>query len=288
MSYWPKFVIFRRAKYVKPTVLNDYVRTGAALVNRPDLTVIIPVYNEARTIANVLDAVHSSPYSMQILVIDDGSTDDTPGAIDRWIDRTDADAEVIRHPTNCGKGTAIRTGLARATGVVTIIQDADLEYDVADYPRIVEPILTGKVDVVYGSRYLRPDNSLPWTPNRVCVHLLNLMVRVLYGLKITDEATGYKAFRTDILRRMDLRCERFEFCPEVTAKVGRMGLEIREVPIRYRPRYHRDGKKIRWPDGLEAVATLCRWRVARFRPGSLSPHHEATPGEAILGIEEFS
>ncbi len=235
-------------------------------MNQPELTVIIPVYNEVATIAAVLDAVAGVPFSEQVIVIDDGSTDGTPEAITAWLDRTGADVEVLRHAANRGKGAAIRTGLARARGVATLVQDADLEYDVADYPRVAGPILAGEVDVVYGSRYLRPDNHLPWTSYRVCVHLLNLMARVLYGLKITDEATCYKAFRTNILKRMDLRCERFEFCPEVTAKVGRMHLDIREVPICYRPRSRDEGKKIRWWDGVEAIGTLLYWRIARFRP----------------------
>jgi glycosyltransferase involved in cell wall biosynthesis len=156
--------------------------------------------------------------------------------------------------------------LAAARGDVTLIQDADLEYDPDDYPKLVEPIRNGDADVVYGSRYRCQENYLPWTPNRVCVHLLNVMVRMLYRQRITDEATCYKVFRTDLLRRLDLQCERFEFCPEVTAKVCRAGVPIREVPIRFHPRFAADGKKIRWKDGVEAVWTLLRWRLKRWRP----------------------
>lgn len=237
-------------------------------MDSPDLTVIIPVYNEAPTIAAVLEAVSSVPFAAQVVVVDDGSTDGSAQVIEAWVrcGGIGAGRKFLRHPRNLGKGAAICTGLEHALGQVTLVQDADLEYDVADYPKIIGPILGGEADVVYGSRYLRPQNALPWTTNRACVHLLNGLVRLLYGLKVTDEATCYKAFRTSILRRMGLRCRRFEFCPEVTAKLGRMGLDIMEVPISYRPRSHGEGKKIRWTDGVEAISTLIYWRFARFRP----------------------
>ncbi len=234
-------------------------------MSEPTLTVLIPAYNEAHTIAQVLDAIVALPCENQIVVIDDGSTDGTAQAVEGWILRTGRAIEVVRHSVNRGKGAAIRSGLKLARGAITIVQDADLEYDPAEYPRLIGPILRNEADAVYGSRYLRPA-GLPWGPNRVCVLLLNLMVRLLYGQTLTDEATCYKAVRTEILRRLDLRCERFEFCPEVTAKLCRMGIRIHEVPIAYTPRTQREGKKIRWKDGIEAVATLLRWRLAPFRP----------------------
>jgi glycosyltransferase involved in cell wall biosynthesis len=232
------------------------------------LTVIVPAYNEAATIADLLKRVHDSRYEKLLVIVDDGSTDRTSIVVDGWCTQQTPvpSIELRSHALNRGKGAAIRSGLAAARGDVVLIQDADLEYDPADYPALVEPILKGEADVVFGSRYLRRENHLPWTANRLCVHLLNLMVRVLYGRKITDEATCYKAFRTDVLRRMDLRCERFEFCPEVTAKACRMRLRIREVPIRYTPRTKAQGKKIRWRDGVQAIWTLVYWRFARFRP----------------------
>lgn len=246
----------------------------------PELTVIVPVFNEAATVAAVLDAVTAAAYEKQIVVVDDGSTDGTAGAIAAWVERTGGagpgfEVQFARHPVNRGKGAAIRTGLALARGGVTLVQDADLEYDPADYPAVVGPILAGAADAVYGSRYLRPDGPLPWTVNRACVVLLNALVLGLYGRRLTDEATCYKAFRTDALRRMGLRCERFEFCPEVTAKACRMGLNLVEVPARYAPRTAAEGKKIRWRDGVEAVATLLRWRVAPFRPHAPAPLAEA-------------
>jgi glycosyltransferase involved in cell wall biosynthesis len=251
----------------------------------PLLTVIIPAYNEARSIAELLDAVAAAPYRRkQIVVVDDASSDGTGAVLDAWRQRTGVDIDLVRHPANRGKGAAIRTGLERARGPICLIQDADLEYDPSDYPALVEPIVSGRADVVYGSRYLRRDNPLPMTANRLCVHLLNLMVRVLYGQAISDEATCYKAFRTEVLRRMDLRCERFEFCPEVTAKASRMGLTIHEVPVRYRPRSILEGKKIRWSDGVEAIATLLRWRVSRMHPSHPAPEAAVGPPRGIADI----
>jgi dolichol-phosphate mannosyltransferase len=230
----------------------------------PSLTVIIPAYNEAATIERLLDAVASTPYRKQVVVVDDGSTDATATLADCWNDRHRGDVEVVRHRVNRGKGAAIRTGLARARGEVVLVQDADLEYSPEDYPALIDPILSGEAEVVYGSRYLRPSGALPWTVNRICVVLLNFVVRIFYGRKLSDEATCYKAFRTELLRSMRLRCERFEFCPEVTAKACRMGVAILEVPVAYSPRSHVEGKKIRWWDGVEAFATLIRWRLSRL------------------------
>lgn len=235
-------------------------------MSRPELTVIVPAYDEAPTIRALLDAVAAAPYAKQVIVVDDGSRDGTWQAVRDWRASTGRHLELFRHLGNRGKGAAIRTGLAHARGDVVLIQDADLEYDPADYPRVVGPILAGEAEIVYGSRYLSPGRRLPWTPNRACVVLLNRIARVLFGVRLTDEATCYKAFRTELLRRMDLRCERFEFCPEVTAKSARMGVAIREVPVGYSPRTRCEGKKIRWEDGLHAIATLLRWRIAPFRP----------------------
>ena len=161
--------------------------------------------------------------------------------------------------SNFGKGTAIRIGLAKATGDVILIQDGDLEYDPNDYADIVQPILDGRADVVYGSRFLgNPAGmmKLNWIANRI----LTLTANILYQARLTDEATAYKAFRTGVLRSMKLECRRFEFCPEVTAKVRRMGYRIHEVPVSYNARGIDEGKKIRASDGFEALWTLIRYR----------------------------
>lgn len=228
------------------------------------LSVIVPVYDEAATVIALLDRVAAAPLRKQAIVVDDGSRDATARLVERRIN-CEADAALIRHAANRGKGAAIRTGLAFATAEVVVIQDADLEYDPEDYPLLVEPILSGEADVVYGSRFLGGRNRAGSFPNRFCVSLLNASVRLLYGVKISDEATCYKAFRTDLLKRLDLRCERFEFCPEVTAKLCRLGIVIHEVPIRYTPRTKAEGKKIGWRDAVEAFATLLWWRFAPVR-----------------------
>jgi glycosyltransferase involved in cell wall biosynthesis len=223
------------------------------------LTVIVPVYNEAATIDTLLRRVFTAPYQKQVIVVDDGSVDGTRVVLQEW--EGYPNLLILRHPVNRGKGAAIRTGLENAVGRYTLIQDADLEYDPDEYTRLLEPLLTGQAEVVYGSRYLSGGpNRPPWTLNRLGVVILNRWLRLLYGVRLTDEATCYKVFPTEVLRRMDLACEGFEFCPEVTAKAFRLGLRIHEVPISYRPRGVREGKKIRWKDGCRAAVTLWKYR----------------------------
>ena len=227
----------------------------------PPLTVLIPVYNEERTIDELLRRVAAGPYpDKEVIVIDDGSSDATPRLLEAWADQPGF--RVLRHAKNQGKGAAVRTGLAHARGEVTIIQDADLEYDPADYPRLVEPIRRGEAEAVYGSRYLAPTRRLPWTKFRLGVMLFNGMVRVLYGQRLTDEATCYKAARTGLWRSLNLRGERFELCPEMTAKLCRRGVRIVEIPISYHPRGAEAGKKIGWRDAVQTVWALIQWRLA--------------------------
>lgn len=253
-----------------PETLESLDRMAVAqpVVGSPELSVVIPVYNEAATITALLDKVCQTPISKQIIVVDDGSRDATVALIEEWRAANPRnEIELLAHAVNRGKGAAIRTGLSAVRGMVTIVQDADLEYEPDDYQALIAPIVAGTADVVYGSRYLDPKNYLPWTPNRVCVHLLNAMVLVLYGQRITDEATCYKVFRSTLLPQFDLKCERFEFCTEVTAKVCRLGVRIHEIPIRYYPRTVKEGKKIGWRDGVQAIQSLLYWRFARFRRG---------------------
>jgi dolichol-phosphate mannosyltransferase len=233
------------------------------------LTVVIPVYNEAGTLDRLVSRVLDIPYAEQVVIVDDGSTDGTGTILKHWTDNSRV--VLLLHPHNRGKGAAIRTGLSHARGRFTLVQDADMEYDPCDYPRLLEPLLQGKADIVYGSRYLRPSlGNGSWRRLfRYGVALLNLAVRMLYGVRLTDEATCYKIFPTDVLRAMDLHCKRFEFCPEVTAKACRMGLTIAEVPISYTPRTAADGKKIRVTDGWEALVTLWKWR--RWHPMPVVP-----------------
>jgi dolichol-phosphate mannosyltransferase len=227
-------------------------------VSAPLLSVLVPVYNERATLETLLQRVLAVPVDKEVLVVDDGSRDGTGELLDELSRRLPIRA--FHHDRNHGKGRAVRTALAEAKGEIVIVQDGDLEYDPEDYPRLIAPILRGETNVVYGSRYLNPDNPLPWTMFKVAVLSLNAMANVLYGTHLTDEATCYKVFRTSLIRSIPLRCERFEFCPEVTAKVAKRGERILEVPIRYRYRTKAEGKKIGWRDGFEAFWTLFRYR----------------------------
>jgi glycosyltransferase involved in cell wall biosynthesis len=228
----------------------------------PWFSVIVPVYDEERTVAELLRRLQAGPYpDKEVIVVDDGSRDATAGVPDSW--SGEPGFLILRHGTNRGKGSAVRTGLSHARGEVTVIQDADLEYNPADLPALVEVIRRGESDVVYGSRYLRPGRPLPWSKFRLAVHLLNWMVLVLYGRRLTDEATCYKVFRTSILRGFTLEAQRFELCAELTAKVCRSGLRLVEVPVSYHPRARVDGKKSSWRDACPTAWTLLKWRFRR-------------------------
>ena len=192
--------------------------------------------------------------------MDDGSRDGTREVLAELAVRLPIRA--FFHERNRGKGAAVARGFHEATGDVVLIQDADLEYDPEDYPRLIAPIVRGESNVVYGSRYLSHQNPLPLTHFKVAVLLLNAMANILYGTRLTDEATCYKVFRASLLKSLPLRCERFEFCPEVTARVAKRGERILEIPIRYHYRTRAQGKKIGWRDGFEAIWTLIRYRFA--------------------------
>jgi glycosyltransferase involved in cell wall biosynthesis len=227
------------------------------------LSVIVPVYNEEETIDEVIkrvQAVELGDVDMEIVLVDDASTDRTPALLETY--RGQPGIMVISHPSNRGKGAAIRTGLDSASGDLVVIQDADLEYDPNDYPRLIKPIIDGRADVVFGSRFAGSIQNMRYA-NLVANKLLAWSATLLFGKRITDEATCYKVLATDTLRSFDLQCERFEFCPEVTAKTLRRGYRLVEVPITYRARTVEKGKKIRARDGLEAIWTLLRFR---FKP----------------------
>jgi dolichol-phosphate mannosyltransferase len=221
------------------------------------LSVIVPVHNERDTILEALRRVKAVPGEKEILVVDDASTDGTHELLE-----AEPGIHLLRHERNWGKGAAIRTALAAVTGDVVIIQDADLEYDPQDYPLLVDPIRRGEAQVVYGSRFLHGRPSMRW-PNYLCNRLLAFAANLLYGAGITDEATCYKAFDAALLRELPLQCRRFEFCPEVTARVRRRGIPIHEVPIHYTARSFDAGKKIRARDAIEAFWTLLRYRFGK-------------------------
>ena len=220
------------------------------------VSIIIPVFNEINSIARLLHLVEGSAVHKQIIVVDDGSTD---GTLEELM-ATDWPFAVttVFHDVNRGKGAAIRTGLAHARGEYVLVQDADLEYDPQDYPALLEPLIRGDANVVYGVRPDRKERGLFFFYGaKFLTHLTNF----LYRCNIQDEATCYKAFRRSTLNQVRLECRRFEFCPEVTAKMSRLGEKIWEVPISYNPRTEKEGKKIRWTDGLAAMWTLLRYRL---------------------------
>ncbi len=229
-------------------------------MNTPQVSVIIPVYNEADTIEEVLKRVLALSIKHEVIVVDDGSEDATV-AIARSIN--DDRLKVITQDFNRGKGAAIRLGLLHAQGQIVAIQDADLEYYPEDLPSLISEFNDPKVVAVYGSRFLDGRPPMRWA-NYLANRILAISANVLYRGSISDEATCYKLVRTDTLRQLNLRCERFEFCPEVTAKLMKRGDMIKEMPIRYVPRTYGQGKKITWRDGFEALWTLVKFRFVRY------------------------
>ena len=220
------------------------------------LSVIVPVLNEQACIATILDRVLAVPVEKEVIVVDDDSSDGTWQALQHYAHA----CKLLRHAENRGKGAAIRTALPHVTGEIVITQDADLEYDPADYPRLIQPIIDGRADVVYGSRLLNGKSATAGLTFYLGGRFLTWLANLLYGLHITDEPTGYKVFRAAIIRGLDLKSEGFEFCPEVTSLLARQGVAIHEVPISYHPRSVAEGKKIRWRDGAIAIWTLLRYR----------------------------
>lgn len=226
------------------------------------LSVVIPVYNEQATIGEVIDRVQSvdlGPIAKEIIISDDGSTDASPQIIRERCKHSTELISVHTSPINLGKGAAVRLGLSYATGDIVIIQDADLELDPVEYAQMIEPIIAGHADVVFGSRFRRKSSKIPLR-TRLANWLLVLLTNLLFGSKLTDMETAYKAFRRDVMAGIKLRCVRFDFEPEITAKLLRAGYSIYEVPISYDPRTPAEGKKISWIDGFEAIYTLVRCR----------------------------
>jgi len=222
------------------------------------LSLIIPIYNEEELLQTVLEHVRAAvPPDHELILVDDHSTDGTGAILAK--EQQKPDTIVVRHQKNQGKGAAIRSGLSHATGDIIIVQDADMEYDPADIPKVIKPIVEGKTNVAYGSRFLGSVEKMR-LPNFVANKLLAWIVSLLYFHRITDEATAYKAFRSDVIKSVTLKCKRFEFCPEVTAKALRKGEKIIEVPVKFSARSFEEGKKIGWRDFFVAVWTLLKYR----------------------------
>jgi glycosyltransferase involved in cell wall biosynthesis len=221
------------------------------------LSVVIPVYNEIGTIKEILNRVQSVPQDKEIIVVDDRSTDGTT----EWLRQiSDDNITVLFHPVNRGKGAALRTGFERVTGDIVIIQDADLEYDPGEYGSLIEPILDGRADVVYGSRFTGGPQRVLFFWHYVGNKFLTLLSNMLTNLNLCDMETCYKVFRTHLLEQITIKSNRFGFEPEITAKFARLRCRIYQVPISYSGRNYEEGKKITWRDGFAALFHIIRFR----------------------------
>jgi glycosyltransferase involved in cell wall biosynthesis len=225
------------------------------------ISVVIPVYNEAHTIDFILERVIAQPCVAEIIVVDDASSDATWQKLQCW--QSDRSIRIFQHERNRGKGAAVRTGLQAIAAPVVIIQDADLEYDPADYMPMLELIRTGKADIVYGSRFARSQLEPGPAWHSLGNRLLTFISNCATGLRLTDSATCYKMFRSHILAQIQLKEDRFGFCPEVTAKAARLGMRFAEIPICYKGRTISEGKKIRASDGLDALRCIIEYNFIR-------------------------
>jgi glycosyltransferase involved in cell wall biosynthesis len=224
------------------------------------LSLLIPAYNEAATIREVLERVDALPYEKELIVVDDGSTDDTAEIVEQWCDGHEN--VILLRQKNRGKGAALRAAIPHITGDIAIVQDADLEYDPVDIPALIEPIERGAADVVYGSRLSggRPQRAyLFW--HLVGNKALSLLAGLLFNTTLSDIETGYKAFRSEVLRSLDLQRDDFTVETEITGKICKRGLRVYELPIAYYGRTYAEGKKITWRDGFRAIGVLLSVRL---------------------------
>jgi glycosyltransferase involved in cell wall biosynthesis len=231
------------------------------------LSVIVPVFNEAGTIEEILNRVFkaSLPLPIEVIVVDDASTDATADILARYRALSSGQLRVVRHPVNRGKGAAVRTGIAHAAGDIVLIQDADLEYDPRDYAQLIEPILSGDADVVYGNRFHGGPRRVLYVWHHVGNRLLTIVSNVLTGLNLNDMEVGYKVFRSDVARALNIQSNRFGIEPEITAKIARLRCRVYEVPVRYHGRTYEEGKKITWKDGVAALVHMLRFRFFASR-----------------------
>lgn len=226
------------------------------------LSIVVPVYNEKHTINQILERIEKTPYEKEIIIVDDCSTDGTREIL-RFLDSSSRipSARLLYQPVNQGKGAALRTGITAATGDIVIVQDADLEYDPADYGTLIQPITAGQADVVYGSRFLSGPHRVLLFWHSLGNRVLTLLSNMFTDLNLTDMETGYKAFRRELFSKIAIEENRFGFEPEITAKIAKLRCRIYEVPISYFGRDYSEGKKITWKDGIAALYFILKYNL---------------------------
>ena len=257
------------------------------------LSVVMPVYNECRTVEECLRRIMAVPYEKEVIVVDDASTDATPALLKRLQAQYTDQMQLFAQPHNQGKGAALRVGIERATGDVVIIQDADLEYNPQDYPQLVQPIENNQADVVYGSRFLGGGHRVLYFWHSVGNKLLTTLSNAFTNVNLTDMETCYKVFRREVIQNLIIENDRFGFEPEVTAKLSKSPCVMYEVPISYYGRTYAQGKKITWRDGMAAVAHILKFNLLRRPeqcirrpwheiPGLVEPQEKAEPSDARI------
>ena len=232
---------------------------------KPCLSVIMPVFNERATVAGIIETVLQQPQVAELIVVNDASSDGTREELER-IKNSDSRLRVYHHDTNQGKGAALRTGIAHATADIVIIQDADLEYDPAEYPILLHPILSGKADAVFGSRFIgSQEHRVLYFWHSMGNRFLTLMSNMFTNLNLTDMETCYKAVRREIIQSIPIQENRFGFEPEITAKLSKKGVRIYEVSVSYHGRTYAEGKKINWKDGVRAIWCIIKYSLSRSK-----------------------